>query len=188
MELARYINFVCVFLCVLIIGCDNQVITTIKLPKQQLVVAQLQKNPADFSWQIPDLWVEADYNEFRKGSYNVPDVKGSSNVADFSIVSFPGDAGGLLQNVTRWRGQLMLASISEAVLQEELIHLDINQLHADIVFIKGNKIDESIGETKSTLAAVIDVQSETFFFKLTGPGSIVLNEYDRFIGVLESFK
>ena len=48
----------------------------------------------------------------RRGSFT---IRGEGNAtADLSIVALPGAAGGLVENLNRWRGQVGLASLDGA--------------------------------------------------------------------------
>ena len=85
---------------------------TYKVPKQTVTVAQLsvQGSYKTLVWSVPEAWIEQDLTSFRLSSYQVPNQ--SNGIGDFSVVKFPGDAGGILANVNRWRGQLGLSSIN----------------------------------------------------------------------------
>ena len=54
---------------------------------------------------------EAEVSAMRRGSYSITDDR--NNEADLSITAFPGDVGGELANVNRWRGQVGLEPLSE---------------------------------------------------------------------------
>src|SRR5208283_3168699 len=61
---------------------------------------------ASLLWQAPAEWKTLPGNAMRRGSYGV----GGAEVA---ITAFPGDVGGVLANVNRWRGQAGLAPVDE---------------------------------------------------------------------------
>jgi len=63
----------------------------------------------------------------RRGSYA---VSGAEGAGDVSITAFPGDVGGNLANVNRWRGQLQLAPVSD--LNGALQAFEANGLHMQI--------------------------------------------------------
>ena len=52
--------------------------------------------------KAPDGWVEQDPGTMRKGSWKV----GAG--AELAVTAFPGDVGGRMANINRWRGQLGL--------------------------------------------------------------------------------
>ena len=66
----------------------------------------------------------------RKGSYAV----GGAEVA---ITAFPGDVGGVLANVNRWRGQAGLAPVDEAGLGQATTSIESNGLHFLVVDAEG---------------------------------------------------
>src|SRR5882724_4414392 len=62
------------------------------------------------AWTAPANWTVKPASAMRKGSYRVPGPDGTD--ADLSITAFPGDVGGRLANVNRWRGQLELPPLN----------------------------------------------------------------------------
>src|SRR5580704_5232816 len=58
---------------------------------------------ADLTWEAPAAWTPKAPGPMRKASFGVP---GAGGEAELSITAFPGDVGGELANVNRWRGQI----------------------------------------------------------------------------------
>src|SRR5688572_21226281 len=69
---------------------------------------------AGLTWTAPAHWKAKPGSAMRKGSYAVPGEGGAE--ADLSITAFPGDVGGELANLNRWRGQIQLPPITDAEL------------------------------------------------------------------------
>ena len=67
---------------------------------------------ADLVWSAPAAWKPKAVSSMRRGSFEVGE--GTGPLADLAITVFPGDVGGDLANVNRWRGQLDLPPIAEA--------------------------------------------------------------------------
>ncbi len=67
----------------------------------------------------------------RKGSYAL------GGGAEVAITAFPGDVGGVLANVNRWRGQAGLAPVDDAGLGQATSALDANGLHFTLVDAEG---------------------------------------------------
>jgi hypothetical protein len=118
----------------------------------------------------------------RKGSYSVLGEGGAE--ADLSITAFPGDVGGNLANINRWRGQLELAPISEADLSSVIQHVDLGALHADVVEF----VNTQSAKSQRMIGAIVPYENATWFFKLTGPDTLVAGERERFLAFLKTVK
>ncbi|HEY5550823.1 MAG TPA: hypothetical protein VIK52_02975 [Opitutaceae bacterium] len=132
-------------------------------------------------WAAPDHWTPKELTQLRKASYN---VHGSATaVADFSIISLPGVAGGLQDNVNRWRGQIGLDPQDAATIDAGVRHMDSAGLHFDVVEFASTGAD-----AQRVLGAFLTVSGETWFFKLTGPDTVVAAERDSFIQFIKTVR
>ena len=132
------------------------------------------------TWTAPAHWIVKSGSAMRKGSYT---VKGEGGEADMSITAFPGDVGGDLANLNRWRGQIGLPPVSQAELESTTQHLDRNGLHMTVVDIAGT------GATaQGILGAMVPHEGATWFFKLTGPAALVAKEKAAFAAFLDTVK
>lgn len=134
---------------------------------------------AHVTWTAPAHWTAKAASAMRKGSYA---IKGAGGEADLSITAFPGDTGGLLANLNRWRGQIGLAPLTAAELDANLAHLDANGLHFEVVDFAG----AANGAPTRILGAVLARPGETWFFKLMGPDALVAGEKPAFTGFLQT--
>ena len=132
-------------------------------------------------WTAPAAWAVKANGPMRKGSYT---VKGNGAEADFSITAFPGDTGGLLANLNRWRGQVSLPPLAEAQLGASVEHLDLGSLHAEVVDFAGS----ANGAPTRLLGAVVPVNGVTWFFKLMGPATLVAQEKPAFLAFLRTVR
>jgi hypothetical protein len=67
---------------------------------------------ADWPWTAPEPWrVVPGERPMRLATYEIRDESGPIEVA---ITRFPGDVGGMLANINRWRGQIGLGPINQA--------------------------------------------------------------------------
>ncbi len=124
-------------------------------------------------WQAPGDWAAKPASSMRKASYSV----GGAEVA---ITVFPGDVGGVLANVNRWRGQVGLPEISQADLGGHVAAIDTNGLHFTVV-------DEA-GSSARIMAGLLPWQGVTWFFKLTGPPDAVERAKPAFLTFLKTVK
>lgn len=136
---------------------------------------------SDLTWTAPAHWKPKPASPMRKGSYAIAGANGTE--ADLSVTAFPGDVGGDLANINRWRGQLSLPPIAEADLANETRHIDANGLH--ITFVDFANTGEN---PQRIIGAIVPYGSATWFFKLLGPDAVVAGERDAFLAFLQTVK
>ena len=132
-------------------------------------------------WQAPAQWVPKPATQFRKATYSVP---GDAGECDLSVTAFPGEAGGELANVNRWRSQLALPAIGPDALEGAVSRVEANGLKFTIVEIAPR--GDPAG--KGMLGAMVPVGGSTWFFKLTGPGPSIGAAKPAFIGFLRTVR
>ena len=99
------------------------------------------------------------------------------------MVTLPGDAGGELPNVNRWRGQIGLGPTDGAGLAAARNTVKTRVGPANVYDFS------SEGTKKSRLiAAILMVDGSSWFFKLTGPEAVVGAERENFVKFLKSVK
>jgi hypothetical protein len=86
-------------------------------------------------------------------------------------MGLPGDAGGLAANVNRWRRQVGAELLPDEETLKTLrpIKLDGNAAHA--LDLTGPNVAGKT--TQRILAAIVMRDGQTWFFKLSGPASLV---------------
>ena len=131
---------------------------------------------ASLVWQAPADWQTKPGSAMRKGSYGI----GGAEVA---ITAFPGDVGGVLANINRWRGQVGLDPLDEPGLAQATQSLDSNGLH----FVVADAGPSSPGGQR-ILAALLPWQGSTWFFKLSGPDDAVSQAKPAFLAFLKTVK
>ena len=130
-------------------------------------------------WSAPSSWTEKPLGPIRKGSFAVGD-------ADLAITAFPGDVGGLLANLNRWRGELQLEPLTNADLPTATVTVPtadpaLKCLVVDIAGTPGSA-------PTRTLGAILPVGSDTYFFKLKGPDATVAAAKNDFLAFLATVK
>lgn len=134
------------------------------------------------AWTAPATWTAMPTRPMRKATYALKDSSGAE--ADLSITSFPGDTGGLLANVNRWRGQIALPPLPESQLNAHVEHLDVGSLHIDVVDFLGTVG----GKPTRVLGAIVPYRGDTWFFKVTGPDALVATEKAAFLAFLKTIQ
>lgn len=131
----------------------------------------------DLHWHAPDSWKEKPASSMRVGSYSVP---GKDGEADMSIVMLAGEAGGILPNIERWRGQVGLGPFgSEKALAAGSSKV---KTRAGTVLV----VDLAGAGGKRLLAGILMQGGESWFFKMIGPASTVGAAKPGFLELLDS--
>lgn len=151
--------------------------------------AAMRNTPVDtatgpgLTWKTPEGWQAGPERPMRKATLIVPGAEGAAG-AELAVTAFPGDVGGNLANVNRWRQQLNLPPIGEAELGAALQHLDVGPLHIDVVELAG----PGGAAAQRVLGAIVPYAGATWFFKLTGPDALVAGERGRFLDFVRSIR
>lgn len=122
------------------------------------MAAPVSADAATIAWEVPAGWERVPgekpmrFATFRR--------TGQTN-EEIAVSQFPGDVGGVLANVNRWRAQVGLGPISDADLPEETKTFDNGKLKGYTMRLKG--------EPQHMLAAIIPEPeaNRTWFVKVT---------------------
>jgi hypothetical protein len=100
--------------------------------------------------------------------------------AEIAVSALPGDAGGKLPNINRWRGQIGLPPLGEAELSQCLVPLEVPG--ADTY-----AVDLAAESTKRRLvAAGVSRAGRTWFYKLMGDEGAVAREKEAFLKFVQT--
>ena len=151
-------------------GCGREQATVYRVAKEPTA----DSPPPALSWMVPETWREAPTREMLLAVFTVPEG------AEMTVSSIGGTAGGPLANVNRWRGQLQLAPIDAAALDEALQTVESPAGTARLV-----RLD---GAGTSTIAAWLEHGGQTWFLKLNGPSAVVDAQAETFTRVVASLR
>ena len=148
-----------------------------------------QTAPADNSaegkptWQVPAGWQEVAAGQFLVAKFL---VTGDANTkANINVSMAPGDGGGLLGNVNRWRGQLRLAPVPEDEIGKLISPVDTPSGKAMFIDMTGT---DPNGQKARLIGAVVPQNNQTWFYKLMGSEPIVAREKDAFSKFVQTAK
>ena len=114
------------------------------------------------------------------------DAADANGTASVSLSVLPGDGGGLLGNVNRWRKQLGLEALAEQDLAEAMRPVEALGPEARLVDINGTSA-RFPGETR--LVGVIVPRNElTWFYKLMGNTPVVDGAKTEFLDYLPHWR
>ena len=172
------------FLLAALAACRKDEIETRRVPKESAPrmegLAQGGARPAGVKWTTPSGWTELPGSAMRVATFALPAAAGK---AEATVVALPGDVGGELANVNRWRGQIALPPLTEDKLAGA--RAGVRSRLGD-VFV----YDFTAGGAKKTrlVAGMIQVSGTMWFFKLMGDESAVSAAKPAFLKLLEGLK
>ena len=158
------------------------------MPKEDhgtAIAATPSTSATQLTWDKPETWQEKPPTDFRIGSYAVGDA--DIDEVDISISAFPNQAGGLLANINRWRGQINLGPVSEDELAGETIPVEI----AGVPGIRINLVGPPGPDSSESLrieGAVFSIDGSSWFFKMIGPHTAVHRESGAFNALSQSVR
>ncbi len=132
--------------------------------------------------KAPVTWQRQPPAPTRKASFLVLGEDGAK--VDISVSSFPGESGGLLPNINRWREQLGLAAIGP----EQLESIIERQTLAGREFVIVDLLNDHLGRDgkQRIVGAIVAASNETWFFKMTGDEALTAAQKPAFLEVLKS--
>ena len=130
------------------------------------------------TWTVPDGWILAPAAAARYATFSVAGAGGAK--AELAISHFPGDVGGDLANVNRWRQQIGLAAVDAAALPPLVTKLSAGTASFSLI--------DATGAEARLVAAWTRHGADTWFFKFTGPDALVGAEKAKFTAFIESVR
>lgn len=132
---------------------------------------------SDLTWTAPTNWQTKAAGMMRKATFVLAD---GSPPAELAVSAFPGDVGGEIANVNRWRRQVGLDPLSDAEAVAAIARLEANGLKIGVVDVAagGNRL----------IGAMVPYQGAVWFFKVTGPDALVESQKPAFIEFLKTVK
>ncbi len=131
---------------------------------------------AKVQWAVPANWTTVPAAQMRYASFNITSQSGEK--ADVSVIVLPGNGGADLDNVNRWRQQVGQAALDAAALPAEITKVAAKNSSISMV--------RCAGDQTHMLAAWLHQDQNCWFFKLSGPASLVDQEQDHFLKFLQS--
>lgn len=135
------------------------------------------------NWSVPDSWTTLPPSSMVPAKFQVTNDEGEATI---SISTFPGDVGGLVPNVSRWRRQVGLPEIPEAEYGKTVSTYEVDGNTATLVDLSEEKENQ-----KESLIAVWDLRGsgsnqKSWFYKIQGEFSVVNEAKKDFFGFIDS--
>lgn len=161
-------------------ACQKDRIEVHEEPKEEAPALAPASRPRGVKWTVPAGWTEAPGSGMRVATLTPPQSAGKAEV---TIIALPGDVGGELANVNRWRGQLALPPIGDADLPAARDSVKSGLGALFVYDFTGT------GTNKSRLVAgMIQVNGTMWFIKLMGDEKAVAAAKPAFVKLLEGLK
>ena len=150
--------------------------------REQIEQAQNSAQTPVISLKAPPHWQRQPPAPMRKASFVVQEADGAK--VDISVTSFPGESGGLLANINRWRGQLGLDAVDAEQLESTVERRNLGG--REFVIVDFVNEEGPADKKQRIIGAVVPASGETWFFKMTGGDALTAAQKTAFLEVLES--
>lgn len=165
----------------------DQMVQTLRF--ETPAAAEPAKAPAatELIFDTPEGWVESEGNSLRIASYSIS--KDGLPSADFAITSFPGDTGGTVANVNRWRSQIGLPPWTAAEVEENQETRQSDHGYTFQLFdLQANQRQMGEEDSDRILAAILFHNGRSWFFKLRGDALLLDTQRAKFASLLQSVR
>jgi hypothetical protein len=137
------------------------------------------------NWQLPEGWVSQSPGSMVLARFS---INGAAGQAEVTISRFPGDVGGLVPNLNRWRRQVNLGPLSGGDVGDIVTEFQVDGNGARLI-----DMSEPADGQNQGLIAVWDFRSGedgavSWFYKLQGEFSTVQASRSQFLSFIESIK
>ena len=134
------------------------------------------------TYNVPEGWKPGRSGGFRKAAFN---VEGEGGKAEVTVIDLSREAGDLLSNVNRWRGEIGLGPTTQSEADKEVQQIDVGKAKGQLIHMVG---PEDAARRESTVAVIVPQEDKTWFIKLRGDTALVEQERQRFEQFARSIK
>ena len=194
MNKSNIIGVVILIFIMALIGCKDESISKYSVPKRAVGAEEKatpahqaneaikssgisQPNAVSLAWQLPSGWQEKQAGRMALASFDV--VVGDAT-AECVVSKFPGDVGGLVANINRWRGQIGLPSLDDAaaIASAETFTTSFGKIYY-------LKLDNASAQ-KAMLTAILPGDNFVVFVKMMPPSNLVAQLEASFVSFTKS--
>lgn len=130
-------------------------------------------------WRTPAGWVQdPSAGSMRYATYRINRPDGSKG--EMAVTHFPGDVGGDLANVNRWRSQIGLPQVTAEELDGLMTSIAAGPKTLSLV--------DLVKDDTRVVTAWTRHGAETWFFKFSGPTELVAAEMENFTALMQSLR
>ena len=139
--------------------------------------------PPKPQWTVPAGWKEEPPTQMLVAKFSAADKDAK---ADITVSAFPGDVGGLLANVNRWRRQIGLPPMAEADVTKEVKQLD--PVPGKMMLVELTGTDPKTSQPAQLVGIIVPQAGQTWFYKLMGDAAVVGAQKDTLTQFAKSAK
>jgi len=136
------------------------------------------------NWQVPAGWLEVPGGQFLIAKFTVTADGGAT--AAVNVSSSPGEGGGLIGNINRWRGQLGLGKLSDDEVTRLVTAIDVQGGKGSLVDLSG--VDARTGQPVRLVGVIVPQSGQTWFYKLMGNARVVDAQKEAFTQFVQGVK
>lgn len=137
-------------------------------------------------WTVPKDWQAGKPSTVRRGSWIVNGPDGQA--ADVAVTAFPGDVGGEIANINRWRAQIGLSPIKDTEVDSVTTKIVFGTMTATLVDFTNPALATGEKFPQRMLVATLTEGGNSWFFKMTGAAPLVEAQKQAFIDFVKSVK
>jgi len=134
------------------------------------------------AWDVPPEWEQVPPTQMIHSKWRVKAPSGEA--ADVTVSVFPGETGGMVANLNRWRSQVGLQPAPEAEITSLIDNMDVLGGKGTLVDFSGSGPEN--GDPLRLVGAVVRRGSQSWFYKLLGPEAAVAAHRDAFVKFVQS--
>lgn len=157
----------------------------IDMSKQSLPPGAVAEAPNP-QWTVPMDWQVGNPAPMRRATFLVKGADGQS--AEISVSAFPGDVGGLLANINRWRGQIGLGPVAPDEVAALTSDMEINGAKVTVVDFRGHSPPAGKAQPQRMIVVTIPHTGDSWFFKMTGDAPLVETQKEKLMQFVESVR
>ena len=135
------------------------------------------------AWTVPAAWQPQPPSAMLLAKFAATE---NGATAEITVSSFPGDVGGLLANVNRWRRQISLPPVEDAGLAQAVTSVDTAAGPATLADFNGT--DAKTGQPARLVGVILPLNGQTWFYKLMGDATVVDHQKADFLKFVQSAK
>ncbi len=174
-------KLIIIFLLSLLLSCEKDQSYKYVIPHEvSETVVSLNPNQQavkTISFDAPTHWISQPPSNMVLASFSI--IKQNQS-ASLTILKFPGQTGGLIQNVNRWLNQLSLYPVQLSDLNQFVT----NGTTANYKFQRVEITNEQ--KQKSMIVFIIRDKNMSWFFKMVGDTNLINNEDSTFLNFMNS--
>lgn len=136
------------------------------------------------TWEVPQGWKEVPPTQMLLAKFLLAGP--ADTKAEVTVSVFPGDVGGVVANVNRWRRQIGLPEAAADDVSRLVSSLDVSGSKAILVDMSGPEAKG--GKTTRLIGVIVPQGAQTWFYKLMGDEAVAEREKAAFIKFVQGAK